>query len=268
VDANAASRSGIRPIHLALAEAGVNALTRHGARLDVADHRGFGPLHWALSPDVATALVKAGADPNKLHRGAANVPAAPPLFLAINKLNRPLGERLLELGADANGRDTQGRTALFASVQANGGLLDLLLARGADLTLAVEVNALSKTQLRIAGAAGFVDPQDDMTALHWATLLDNRDLLKTLAARVADVNIKSRLGLTPLHWAAGANKYPAVVTLLGCGADPSVKNNAGQTPLDLATARADGWLVAAALRVADLVRNVKPRASAPAEGKR
>ncbi|MCX7824758.1 MAG: ankyrin repeat domain-containing protein [Verrucomicrobiae bacterium] len=260
-DANAASRGGIRPIHLARMTTVVNALIKAGAKLDVADHRGLGPLHWALEPDAVTALVKAGANPNKILRDPAGAPAVPALHFAVKKINRPLGKSLLEAGADPNFRDAQGRTALFASVEWGCSLLDDLLAHRADASVALAVGIMSKWQLHIGNVAAFVNREDDMTALHWATLYDSGDIVRKLAASVRDVNIRSRLGLTPLHWAAGANKPQAVLALLACGADPSIKNNAGQTAADLAARTGNVWLV-------KTLRDATSAARRPAEGQR
>ncbi|MBM3889860.1 MAG: ankyrin repeat domain-containing protein [Verrucomicrobia bacterium] len=139
-------------------------------------------------------------------------------------------------------------------------LLDELLAYRANPSLAVDVGSMSKWRLRVAGVTGFVDPEDDMTVLHWATLLDHPETVKKLAAAARDVNIKSRLGLTPLHWAAAANKAQAVVALLACGADPSLKNNAGQTAADLAAKGGHAWIVQA-------LRDAKRRAETDAHGR-
>jgi ankyrin len=259
-DPNAASKGGIRPVHLARTAAVVSALVRGGAKLDVADGRGFGPLHRVLEPDAATALVRGGADPNQVWRDAAGAQVVPPLQQAIKKFNGTLGKRLLELGADPNARDAQGKTPLFVSLESWQTLLDDLLARRADPTLTVELASLPRW-LQIAGVSAFAHPSDNMTVLHLATLVDQASVIQKLAASVADVNIQSRLGMTPLHWAAAANKPQAVAALLACGADPSVRNNAGQTPLDLAAGKSHR-------KVAEMLRRVAPHPKAPGKAGR
>lgn len=81
--------------------------------------------------DVVKALLAAGADPN----GGG---AEPPLQAAIGA-SRESGTEpvrlLLEVGANPNARDESGRPAFFTAGGANIEVMQLLLARGADVQL-------------------------------------------------------------------------------------------------------------------------------------
>ena len=126
----------------------------------------------------------------------------------IEKLNE-----LIQSGADLEGRDRNGRTALHHVVELNmvnrvGMLqcLDRLIQSGADL------NAQGNTKL---------------TPLHLS--IRSPESLKKLLVAGANPNLQNKQGKTPLHLAAiGFEK--AVQILLDHGADPTLMNHESQTP--------------------------------------
>ena len=62
---------------------------------------------------------------------------------------------------------------------------------------------------------------DGTTALHWASHLEQIDLVDLLLGKGADPNVTNRYGVTPLSLAA-TNGSPAVITaLLDAGARPT-----------------------------------------------
>ncbi len=101
------------------------------ADVTLRDREGRDGLTYAVeheNPELARALIAAGADPN--------APATPPLLIrAVQQQSIPLTTLLLEAGADVNGQneDEKGNTALHAAVKNNfPDLVALLLKAGAD----------------------------------------------------------------------------------------------------------------------------------------
>lgn len=140
------------------------------------------------------------------------------LFEAIRANDEEAVASLLGKGADANGRNPQGATALmYAALHAGPAVMKLLLEKEAD------PNARNQT-----GA----------TALMWAA----GDPVKTrlLIEKGANVNARANSGRTPLIIAAA---YPGnlqtVRLLLAKGADPKTSDETGDGPLGNAASSAD-----------------------------
>jgi len=101
---------------------------------------GFTALHLAVfagQEETARALIEHGADVNVCSTGA--IAKVPPLGTAAFVRSVALARLLLDAGADVNGREAEGFTALHAAA-ANGDteLVRELLARGADPTVRTE----------------------------------------------------------------------------------------------------------------------------------
>ncbi|XP_060697143.1 ankyrin repeat and SOCS box protein 6 [Hemiscyllium ocellatum] len=130
---------------LKVSEAGLlsaaEQLLLHGADLNFEDPvTYYTPLHVAVlhnQPDVVELLVRHGADINKRDR----VHSSSPLDLASEELERlPCLQRLLDLGANINGVDKTGKSALLHALASSDGVqvlntanIELLLKRGADV---------------------------------------------------------------------------------------------------------------------------------------
>lgn len=83
--------------------------------------------------DVVRLLLDGGADPNQAATNAAKVA---PLHAAVAADAPAIAAMLLDAGADVNGRQQMDYTPLMgAAANARLALLDLLLARGADVSL-------------------------------------------------------------------------------------------------------------------------------------
>lgn len=207
----------------------VRLLIDRGAAIDRAD-RFRTPLEAATSRAVVELLLERGADP-KLGRVLIDV---------IRRGELDLVERLLDLGADVNARDSRSQTPAFYAAEAPAGdpILALLIARGAD-----------------------VDRANDLgdTALHMACKRCSLVAVELLLAAGASVRTKSRRKMRPLHWAThgrerGEDSAALIERLLAAGAGPiDARNEWGQTALWLAVDRGDvaaaRALVAAGARV-------------------
>ncbi len=81
---------------------------------------------------------------------------------------------------------------------------------------------------------------DGMTALHWAALRGDADMVSVLVYAGANVTSTTRLGAyTPLHLASRDGRAEAVTLLLGAGSDANAATTTGSTPLHFAAAGGD-----------------------------
>jgi uncharacterized protein len=162
---------------------------------------------------------------------------------------------LLEKGADVNARSDGGHTALMLAAAAGHlEIVKALLNAGADanirgisfhsgefLTLMAAMDPCNKDWLEILdamiAAGAEVNPKGafSKSPLTYAITRYDLVLVKTLLARGADANLKSRRGTTPLMTAI-MSKGPTVEVvklLLAAGADPNARNNKGETALSM-----------------------------------
>jgi ankyrin repeat protein len=94
------------------------------------------------------------------------------------------------------------------------------------------VRALLKQAADVNAAQG-----DGMTALHWAAMKDDAELVQTLLFAGANVRATTRIGsYTPLILAAKSGSSSAMVPLLKSGADANSATSNGTTALMLAAA--------------------------------
>ena len=284
-DPFATSAAGDPPVALAVRLHWPHLLQRliaHGADLDARDSHGMSALHLAAALGRETelkALVAAGAAPD---RRAADGQTPLGVALAVGRRDladwldwrgwrlprRPLRpsdvpaaailgdtdavRRLLDLGLPVDAVDSQGCSALLRA--AGGGhraLVELLLARGANPTLAANTGATplsaavsmrqSEIVERLLGAGAGLEQRlpGEVTVLMLAAALGLPDLVARLLQAGADLHASDAQGLTPLHCAAlfgfTARERPRLValldTLLLAGADSQCAAVGGVTPL-------------------------------------
>jgi ankyrin repeat protein len=72
------------------------------------------------------------------------------------------------------------------------------------------------------------------TDLHWAVYKGQKNKVKKLIVKGADVDAKTAFGSTPLHWAAKNGNKNVVELLINAGANVNAQNYAGDTPLNWA----------------------------------
>jgi ankyrin repeat protein len=76
------------------------------------------------------------------------------------------------------------------------------------------------------------DPLRGVTSLHWAAVLNHKEVAELLITNGADVNVKDPGGFTPLHYAAGGGYKEIAELLIDNGADVNaVGVEEGRTPL-------------------------------------
>jgi uncharacterized protein len=130
---------------------------------------------------------------------------------------RDTAKFVLDLGADPNGKDKEGWTALLqAAYSGYPSSVRLLLDRGADL------NAKCSCPDVLGGG---------WTPLMLATNARREEVVKTLLGKGADVNQRNNRGETALIVAADQGDMGIFRTVLDRGADVNVKAGDGRTAL-------------------------------------
>lgn len=272
-------------LHFAAREGQLEAartLVAAGADLNITDEYGSTPLILATVNghlDVAGALLEAGADPKiadewgrtaifaatDLHTLDALARAHPRPDDALTPVD--IVRLALEKGADPNVALTKtlpdwivvggahspilrtGSTPLLrAAMSGDLAIMELLLAAGANPTLATELRETNDAK----GGGGMGDygsggttPFLAAAGLGWRqTVSRGREEDAILALQIlmelgADVNQTNQAGDTALHGATYRGSLAIMEFLLDHGADPTAKNLTGWTPLDIALGQPD-----------------------------
>jgi ankyrin repeat protein len=101
----------------------------------------------------------------------------------------------------------------------DAGKVDVMLGEGADPNAAGE--------------------SDGKTALHFAAMLGNRQMVDALLAKDANPNARDALGKTPLHYAGAAMQASITAALVAAGADRRAEDADGNTPVHAAAEAGD-----------------------------
>lgn len=200
------------------------------ADLSMIDGEGNSPVYLALKhdhKDIFERLYEKGVDVNSRGRDGI-VGNQTLLMLAVQKRDKDMVSRLLEDGADPNLTDERGDVALFAAVTratVNTEILDLLIARGADVNKTSE--ARGRSTLLYAAANYAMAPETRL------------QVIQTLLEKGANVNQQEKEnGYSALHYTAIDYRTPhearsmQMKLLLDHGADRTLKTLEGQTVLD------------------------------------
>lgn len=143
---------------------------------------------WGFELKKAAELIDGGVDVNE-----KNAQGTFPLLLACSyKDNDEMIELLLSRGAKPTIRGPQGNTPLNMAAKYSKKAVEMLLAKGAEID-----------------APG----QGDTTALMWAGMSGQVEIVKLLISRGADVNARDKDGWTPVRWAQ-EQKQDEVVKIL------------------------------------------------------
>jgi uncharacterized protein len=111
--------------------------------------------------------------------------------------------------------------------------------------LAARDNDAAAVRAILAGGTGNPNETDEQsrTALHYAALSGNNEIVAVLIKAGANLNVTDSLGNTPLHMAADRSQTEAAELLLASGAKIDPQNRDGVTPLMIAAERGDLELV-------------------------
>ena len=138
------------------------------------------------------------------------------LFQAVIKQDIQEIKKALATGANINGTDAHGQSALMHAVAGNNpAIVKLLIDAGAD------VNAMGTVY-------GKWRQPDHLRVLMFAR---STEIVKMLLDAGADVNLPNDEGKTPLMHAAQYHSTEVVKALLDAGANPNAQNKFGSTPL-------------------------------------
>jgi ankyrin repeat protein len=166
------------------------------------------------------------------------VPLESPVADAAQANDAEQVRQLLRQGADVNGAQPDGLTALhWAALNNNPEVVDLLLYAGATVRPLTRVGGY--TPLHLAARAGHTEvvqallkggadanewTATGVTALHFAAQGDHGETVRALVSAGADVNATDHFqSRTPLVFAASRNATGAIAALLEGGADPSIQ---------------------------------------------
>ena len=233
---------GETPLHLAaqydfpavaamLIEKGANVHAAVSYRGVVGGDQGSTPLHFANSPEMATLLLKAGADPN-----AKDASGSTPLFWNYVLVNPAVVSVLIQAGADVNARNNCGRTPLFNAWKP--AVVSALIQAGADVNardadgetpLFCAKSPAVVSALIQAGADVNARDNQGITPLFRAS--DEPAVASALIQAGANVNARDNKGDTPLFW---VSKPAGVSALIQAGADVNAGNNVGKSVLQYA----------------------------------
>ena len=126
-------------------------------------------------------------------------------------------EELIDMGADVNQKEEDGKTALMrASYRGHKEVVELLIRNGADINQ---------------------KDNNGVTALMWASYKGRKEVVDLLIQNGADVNQKDSDGWTALMKASRQGYKEVAEVLIQIGADVNQKNNDGETALMMASKR-------------------------------
>ena len=222
-------------------------LRMDGAKLDVCDKDGWGPLHLAVFSGsiyaVEILLSNFGADPN-----AATPRGATPLHIA-SKGSLELVQALLDAGADLNLVDDCGATPLHLAAASHPNHARL----NSPSDIAACANSVKVVKaLLAAGAAPSARDQGGATPLFAAAGGGhNVEAVLALIEAGADPDERTDWDATPLFAAAEADSVENVQALLAAGADPDVRDYKGRLPEDVANGKAKDFLDARRLALTE-----------------
>ena len=106
----------------------------------------------------------------------------------------------------------------------------------ANIWSAVKLGDLEALKVHLSNEADLnaQDPQAGLTALSWAVLAGEIEIVEHLIRAGVDVNGKNREDTTPLHEAGFMGQDEIAALLLQNGANPETRDGNGQTPLNYA----------------------------------
>ena len=260
-DLNSLDKNQQSPIFLSVIFGSVEVteiLLRHKANIELRDHIGWMPIHYAISKnhkEIVQLLINYGADMNEHISHLSNHwPTLTPLYMASFKGLPDIVQILIENGACVDGRIRNLETPLIGATCKNHiDICKILLLYGADVSASDEVN---KTALYIATYYGHERivkllienganihaklTEKQVTPLFWPVIKGFLKVCEMLILEGADVNAKDIHRQVPLHFAIEHRRTDIVKLLLATGASLNIKSLfSGNTPLEINFKRKD-----------------------------
>ncbi|XP_023350735.1 ankyrin repeat and SOCS box protein 3 isoform X4 [Sarcophilus harrisii] len=191
-------------------------LLKKGCSVDVADNRGWMPIHEAAyhnSVECLRLLIR--SDPSERYIKMKTFEGVCALHLSASRGFLIITKILLEAGADANETTLEETTPLFLAVE-NGhvDVVKLLLRHGADVN----------------GSHSMCG----WNALHQAAFQEYTQLIKLLLKKGANKECQDDFGITPLFVAAQYGKMESLNVLISSGANVNCQAMDKATPLFIA----------------------------------
>ena len=187
-------------------------------------------------------FLAAGMNPNTRYEANTTV-----LMKAAAIGRADLVALLIDKGANVNGTDHFGRSALTFAIQdgAHTDIVRLLLKNGADpnvklndgrtpLLFTVDSPDIVRALLEKGADVNVRNLDTGETPLMLAVLAGDIESLKAILGKKSDVNAKDNRGVTALMFAANNNKTAIAKLLLEKGADVNARTNDGDTALRMA----------------------------------
>lgn len=179
-------------------------------------------------------------------RAAAELPDAATYGVHLEMSDLPQVGAWLDAGLDPDfTADRIGTGLMFAAWYGDIPMMELLLARGADVNNA---NALGESALMHAAWRGKLEAVKWLvakgarvnneplrwSALHYAVFAGHWEVANHLLLKGADINARSTNGSSVLMMAVYEGHEPLVRRLLARGADPGIRNDRGDGALEWA----------------------------------
>lgn len=228
IDLNTVDSNGLYPIHFSawygsleqvkiLLKSGADPLVRV-KNFSFDFYHGQTPLHYVYASkdnhiDKASIFISAGVDVN-----AVNGKGGTALHSAHYSKSTAYVKFLLDMKANVNVRDKDGRSPLYNSVHSTPEIVKLLIDRGANVS---NVTTWGSTPLHFAVREEDIFKSDP-------------EIIKILIKSGADVNAKGHENTTPLHNAVSRGNIEAVKVLLKAGANVNARDEHGYTTLHMA----------------------------------
>ncbi|XP_007528009.2 ankyrin repeat and SOCS box protein 3 isoform X1 [Erinaceus europaeus] len=191
-------------------------LLKKGRSIDVADNRGWMPIHEAAyhnAVECLRMLIRADSSENYIKTKTFEGFCA--LHLAASQGHWKIVQILLEAGADPNITTSEETTPLFLAVE-NGQIdvLRLLLRHGANVN----------------GSHSMCG----WNSLHQATFQENAEIIRLLLKKGANKECQDDFGITPLFVAAQYGNLESLRVLISSGANVNCQALDKATPLFIA----------------------------------